>query len=506
MSKTSRVAIIGAGIGGLASAILLARSGYEVHMYEQQDQAGGRAGIKEQNGFRFDTGPSWYLMKDVFERFYELIGEDIDAHITLQRLQPAYKVFFEQTDPIEIYSDIERDRQTFERIEPGAGAALERYIKRSEHMYKLSLRHFLYTDFRQPWKLLHPAIIGRGLSLARMSLRSIDKYVSSYVKDQRLKQILEYPMVFLGTSPFQAPALFSLMSALDFKEGVFYPEGGIYSLIRSLESIAKKHGVQLHVQTPVKRINTIAGRAHSITLADDTEHQADIVLSNADLAFTETELLEPTAQSYPNSYWERKQPSPSALLMYLGIKGSLPELTHHNLLFVDDWQANFEAIFKDKVPPSSASLYICKPSHTDHTVAPAGHENVFVLVPLPAGVSLSQDEQTMLIDRYLSQIKKQTGVDLMKNCVTKAFFGPNDFADTFQAWQSTMLGPSHILRQSAFFRTGNKSKKLDNLYYVGAGTMPGIGLPMCLISAELTAQRIQSDHDGEIQSKRRSRS
>jgi len=494
MSK--RVIIIGAGIGGLATANLLAKAGYTVDIFEKEATPGGRAGQLVKDGFTFDTGPSWYLMPDVFAHYYELLNEDVAALLDLERLSPGYKVFFESKPPITITSNLDSDIVTFESIEPGAGQALESYVKRSETIYRLSLRHFLYSNFVSIGDFLKRDVIRNSLTMIRMAFTSIDQYVGRYVRDQRLQQILEYPMVFLGTSPFKAPAIYSLMSALDFKEGVFYPKGGIYTIIESLVTIGKKNGVTYHFNASVEKIVTTDAIAKGIQLHSGETQLADIVISNADLHFTETKLLDPAHRTYPDSYWKNKEASPSALLLYLGIKGEIPEFEHHNLLFVDGWKDNFDAIYNTRTAPEQASIYICKPSQSDPSVAPAGHENVFVLVPLPAGVSLNNEQTDMLTNQYLDQIKAMTGVDLASRTVTKSTFGPDDFATKYYSWQSSMLGQSHKLTQSAFFRTPNVSKKVKNLYYVGGNTTPGIGLPMCLIGAELIYKRLSGDKHG----------
>lgn len=498
MTMRRNVIIIGAGIGGIATASLLAKAGYSVSVYEKNHQPGGRADLLVANGFRFDMGPSWYLMPEVFEHFYELMGENVGDHLDLIRLSPAYKVFFESQQPaITITSNQAIDSATFEAIEPGAGKALERYVDKGNIIYSLALRHFLYSNFTSLTDFLRAEVLARGPTMLRLAFTPIDRYVSRFVRDTRLKQILEYPMVFLGTSPFSAPAIYSLMSALDFRQGVFYPRGGMYTIIESMMTIARKNGVQFFFDTPVESILTHNHLATGVSLGDDSVIAADIVISNADIHFTETQLLPAADRSYSDAYWRRLQPGPSALLIYLGIEGSIDTLEHHNLIFVDDWKANFDAIYKDKTFPASASIYICKPSGIDPTVAPAGHENIFVLVPLPAGKSMDAIEQAAFTAQYLDQITTMTGIaDLQRRIVFQQTFGPDDFATKFHSWQSTALGASHILRQSAFFRTSNHSKKVDNLYYVGGNTTPGVGLPMCLIGAELIYKRLAGDVKG----------
>ncbi|RYF29255.1 MAG: phytoene desaturase [Chloroflexi bacterium] len=494
---SKKVVIIGAGIGGIATASLLAKAGYNVSVYEKNDGAGGRAGLLERDGFRFDTGPSWYLMPEVFEHYFSLLGKDVDRELDLIRLSPAYRVFFESQPPVTITSDLATDAQTFESIEPGAGNQLQRYVSDGDIIYRLSLKYFLYSNFSDLRDLMKFDIIKKALPLLRRALQPIDRYVASFVHDKRLQQILEYPMVFLGTSPFSAPAIYSLMSALDFKEGVFYPQGGMYTIIERMMSISRELGVDYHFDAAVKKILTVNGTASGIELDDGTVIAADIVISNADLHFTETKLLQPTDQSYPTKYWSKQQSGPSALLMYLGIRGELPSFNHHNLLFVDSWEQNFRDIYIDKTNPHPASIYICNPSKTDPSVAPTGTENIFVLVPLPPDADVPPEAIDDLADQYIKQISAMTNVpDFADRIISRQLFGPDDFRTKFHAWQATALGPSHVLSQSALFRTPNKSKKVKNLYYVGAATTPGIGLPMCLIGAELIYKRLAGDTRG----------
>jgi phytoene desaturase len=491
-----KVVIIGAGIGGLATANLLAKAGFEVDVYEKESIPGGRAGQLKVNGYKFDTGPSWYLMPSVFEHYFELLNEDIKDHLKLKRLDPAYKVFFENSTPLTISSNLKKDAKTFEGIEKGSGDQLKKYVDKSQKIYRASLDHFLYTNFTSIKDFLSLEVLKFGPRMLKLSLQSIDSYVSGYVKDLRLKQVLEYPMVFLGTSPFSAPAIYSLMSALDFEEGVFYPEGGMYKIIEALFNIGKSLGVSFHFNQDVNAIDIKNGVANGIKLKSGKKIAADIVISNSDIYHTDKFLTEEKYRSYSDKYWDKLDPSPSALLMYIGVKGKIKEFEHHNLIFVDEWKKNFDDIHKNKKAPEKASIYISMASKSDPYISPKSAENVFVLVPLPADLKLSKTETEQLGKHYLKQIKNMTRVDLLESQDYISYFGPNDFATKFYSWKSSMLGPSHILKQSAMFRTPNKSKKVKNLYYVGAGVTPGIGLPMCLISAELIYKRLAGDKRG----------
>ena len=488
MSK--KIVIIGAGIAGLASANLLQKAGFQVHVYEKNQQLGGRAGQLKKDGFTFDTGPSWYLMPEVFKQYFSLFQLNVEKELDIKRLNPAYKVFFESHDPMTVQGDLKKDSASFEAIEKGAGEKLKQYVAEGNEIYQMAMRHFLYSNFTDLRDLMNKEVIGSTGRMAKLLLTPIHGRVKKFVRAKPLQQILEYPMVFLGTSPFKAPAMYSLMSALDFKEGVFYPAKGMYSIIELLVSIGKKLGVKYHLDADITKIAHKKGFATGVVVNNEIV-SADIVISNADLHHTETKLLDTTARSYPDEFWNKKESGISALLLYIGVKGSLPQMEHHNLLFVDNWKQNFTDIYQNKKIPDSASIYVSRTTATDPKTAPKGHENLFVLVPLPTNVHLTKVAEKKLIDRFIQQVATGIGApDLAERIVTLESFGPSDFKDHFNSWEGTALGMSHLLLQSAMWRIPNKSKKLKNLYYVGANTVPGIGLPMCLISAELVYKRI----------------
>ena len=495
MSK--KVVIIGAGLGGVALASYLAKAGFVVEVHEKLDYIGGRVGAFEKDGFYFDVGPSWYLMPEVFEHYFELMGSTADKELDLVKLDPYYKVFFETGEPIEIGPDQEKNRAVFESFEPGAGKQLEKYVAQSTNVYDLALKHFLYTNFQTLKEFIKPEIVFHGFKMGRLALSSYDGEVSRYFDNPRLKQILEYSSVFLGASPYDAPAIYTLMSTLDYRDGVFYPRGGMATVAKAMQGLAEKAGVKFYTNSPIKEISVDDGHATGIILESGEQIEADIVISNADLHFTETKLLEEQWQTYPEKYWKKRNPGPSSLLLYLGVKGELPELEHHDLLFVDSWKENFQAIYKDRTIPSPASIYISRTTATDESFAPAGHEALVVLVPLPAGDGLEQHEYEAVADDYIAQIARMTGInDLEERIVFRDMMTPNDFGTRYNAWGNNSIGPAHTLKQTAIFRTGNRSKKLDNLYYVGGMTLPGIGMPMVLISAELVYKKIVGNRQG----------
>ncbi len=528
-----RVAVVGGGIGGLATAALLAAEGHTVTLLEKQDRVGGRAGSWEAGGFRFDTGPSWYLMPEVIDHFFKLMGTSAAEQLELIRLDPGYRVIFEENrEAVDVPADRPAVVKLFESLEPGAGEALEKYLDSAEDTYTIAKRRFLYSTFESFLPLLRPDVLVRLPRLLRLLLQPLSGFVAGRFADPRLRQILGYPAVFLGSSPFDAPSMYHLMSHLDLDDGVLYPMGGFTSLISAMTKVAEEAGVDIRTGADVVSIDTVSRDTASIDIASGAAPkgvrrrgprrpsarvtgvsyrsggalhrvEADVVVSAADLHHTETVLLPGDRQTYPEKYWSKRVPGPSALLLYLGVKGSLPQLEHHTLLFTADWKDNFGRIFGAETSiPSPASLYVCRPSATDPSVAPAGHENVFVLVPIPAdvgigggGVDRGGDARVEeLADAVIAQITEWAHIpDLAERIVLRRTYGPRDFASDLNAWRGTSLGPAHTLRQSAFLRGSNRSRKVEGLYYAGSSTVPGIGIPMCLISAELVVKRLRSD-------------
>jgi len=508
----ARSVVIGGGIAGLATAGLLAREGYEVTLLESRSRLGGRAGLWEYEGFRFDTGPSWYLMPEVFDHFFRLMGTSARHELELRRLDPAYRVFFEgDPTPFDVRSGRDAARSLFESIEPGAGARLDDYLDSAALTHRLALDVFLYTTFRRYRPLMTGAVLRRAGTLARMLREPLDTFIARRFADPRLRQILGYPAVFLGSSPARTPSMYHLMSHLDLEDGVWYPMGGIAAVIERIARLASTAGADIRTGLTAIAIDTDDCRGGATTTAvraidaAGVAHRfpAELVVSAADLHHTETELLPARLRTYSDDWWARRSPGPGAVLVYLGVTGTLPRLAHHSLFFTNDWDAHFTAIFREPTSvPRPASLYVCRPTATDVSVAPPGAENLFLLVPVPADPALGHGGMEgagdaaveAIADAAIDQVAAWADIpDLRERIVVRRTVGPGDFADELHAWRGGALGPGHTLRQSAFLRARNASAKVSGLLYAGGSTIPGIGLPMCLISAELVLKRLRDD-------------
>ncbi|WP_302928455.1 phytoene desaturase family protein [Natronocalculus amylovorans] len=481
------VVVIGGGFGGLSTACYLADAGANVTVVEKNEQLGGRASRLVSDGFRFDMGPSWYLMPDVFERFFGHFDRDVSDYYTLSRLDPHYRIFFKDGDQVDLVPDLEQNKQLFESYESGAAEELERYLEKSQRNYEIGMEHFVYTDRPRLRDYMDLDVLrySWGLSL----IGSMQGHVEDYFEHPKLQQIMQYTLVFLGGSPTNTPALYNLMSHVDFNMGVYYPDGGIGAVVDGIVELGSELGVEYVTDQPVTEIAGKRG-GFAVRTEHGEEYLCDLVVSDADYAHTEQEMLPPEKRQYSQEYWDSRTYAPSAFLIYLGVEGDVEPLAHHTLVIPTNWEPHFEEIFENPAWPDDPAYYLCVPSKTDDTVAPEGHSNLFALVPIAPDLEDTPEIREQYRELVLDDIAENTGVSLHDRIVFEKVFSVDDFTDRYNSMQGTALGMAHTLRQTALFRPPHRSKKVDGLYFTGSYTTPGIGVPMCLISGQITAEEI----------------
>jgi len=495
------VVVVGGGFGGLSAACFLARDGADVTLLEKNEQVGGRASRLETEGFTFDMGPSWYLMPDVFERFFAHFGKSPTDYYDLERLDPHYRVFWKDGDRMDVVPDVEAMVETFETYETGAGGALLEYLDTSELHYETAMDDFVYTDRPRLRDWVDPDVM-KAAPIGLKLVGTMDDYVSEYFSNPKLQQIMQYTLVFLGGAPSNTPALYNIMSHVDFNMGVWYPVrkesderdgGGIGVVVDGIVELAEELGVEFVTDSEVVEITKRKSGFHVETVDGDV-YRPDSVVSDADYAHVERELLPAHERQYDDDYWEKKTYSPSAFLLYMGVEGDIDPLAHHTLVLPTDWDGHFERIFEDPGWPEDPAYYVCAPSATDDTVAPEGHSNLFVLVPIAPGLDDTPEIREQYREMVLDDLAENTGVDLRERIVFEEGFAVNDFAERYNAYDGNALGGlAHTLRQTALLRPRHRSTALDGLYYTGGYTTPGIGVPMCLISGEHTAAALVED-------------
>jgi phytoene desaturase len=486
-----KVVVIGAGMGGITAAALLAKQGFDVTVLERHDQPGGRARVWREGGFTFDMGPSWYLMPDVFERFFAEFGKRPSDYYTLKRMDPSYRVFFEGEGHVDITPRLDETKATFEGWEAGAGARFQEYLDGTEYQYNVAMADFVYKAYKRLYQFMNRKLLVEGSRLHL--LENLDRYIQRFFKDHRIRKVLEYNIVFLGGAPKDSPALYALMSHVDFNLGVWYPMGGLTEVVRGFHRLAKENGAKFYFGHDVKRIIVKDGWATGVE-TDKGTFAADVVLANADYHHVEQELLEPQWRSYTKAYWEKRKMAPSTLLFYLGLDRRVEGLQHHNLYLRRDWDAHFRTIFKEPGWPDNPCYYVSVPSITDPAVTPEGKENMFVLVPVAAGLEDTEETRERYFDWVIGHLEGITGQSIRDHIVLKRSFAHRDFEHDYSAYRGTALGLAHTLRQTAVFRLRHTSKRVENLYFTGHYCHPGIGVPMVIISSQIVSEEIGKNH------------
>ncbi len=490
-----KTTIIGAGFGGLATAALLAKEGHDVTVLEKNDQVGGRARVHKDKGFQFDMGPSWYLMPDVFEEFFDNFNSKPEDFYELKRLDPSYRIFFSDKEVLDVHADFEKNYELFDRLEENGGEKLKNYLEGAQKKYETAMEGLIYEDYDSIFDFFNVKLLLGGSKLD--IFRNLDKVVTKNFESDEARKILEYSIGFLGGSPKITPAIYQLMSYVDFIEGVWFPTGGIKMVADAIKEIAEENGAEIKLNHEVERIEVREGKATTL-VTNQGDLTTDLVVVNADYPYTELNLLDEEYRTYDQKYWDKKQFAPSAFVAYVGIDKQIDDLLHHTLFLDEDWGANFDEIFDSDEPrwPKNPSYYVNVPSKTDPGLAPEGSETLFILVPLAPGLDDTERAREKFYNKIMSDLEKKVGENIRDHVVTKRIFAVNDFRDDYNAYKGTALSLVHTLRQTALWRPRHHSKKVDNLYYTGQYTHPGIGVPMTLISAQIVADSLGNRYGG----------
>jgi phytoene desaturase len=492
------IGIVGAGIGGLSAAAYLARDGADVTVYEQRSEVGGVAGTLVDGEFQFDTGPSWYLMPELFERFFDHFDSQPADYYDLERLDPNYRVYWKDGDSVDVPADPGAAAELFESYEDGGGEAFERYLEQAEEAYEIGMNRFVMAN---RWRLrdyvsTDVARSGRGINF----LGTMDEHVSEYFDHPKLQQLVQYTLVFLGGSPYNTPALYTLMSHVDYGLGVYYPQGGMSAFIDALESVAREQGVEIRTETPVTGLVPSQSSISVDHRGGTTSH--DRVVNNAPPAHVERDLLpDDVVGSRPigslvggdGEYWDSRTLAPSAFMLYLGIDGDLDEFEHHTLVLPTDWSDHFESIFEESGWPEDPAYYVNVPSQTDPSVAPEDAETLVVLVPVAPELDDDPEQRERFRDDVLDSLAEHVGVDLHDRIRVEHSACVSDYKAQFNKLGGTALGLAHTLEQTGPMRPGFKVPNVERAYYVGGDVNPGIGVPMCLLSGEHVAEVVKDD-------------
>ena len=481
------VIVIGSGFAGLSAASFMAKEGWEVTVLEKNATPGGRARQLKENGFTFDMGPSFYWMPDVFERYFAQFGKKVTDYYRLQRLDPSYRIYWNDgyTD---MPADFEALKNVFESFEPGSAAKLEKYLKGALYKYEVGVNKLVYKPSRSITEFMDWETISGVFKLQVFS--SIKKHIAQYFTHPKLRQIMEFPVLFLGALPEDTPALYSLMNYADIKGGTWYPERGMYAVVEGMYKLATELGVKFNFNENVQQI-VVENSAAKKVVTDKNIFEGDAVISGADYQFTEKSLLAPAYQSYSDAYWNRKVMAPSCLLYYVGINKKLKHLIHHSLFFDVSFDQHGIEIYKKPDWPAEPLFYVSVSSITDDTVAPEGHENIVFLVPVAAGLEGDTDE---LRDKYFEiiarRMEKYCGESILDSIVYKKTYSVSDFVHDYNSFRGNAYGLANTLLQTAIFRPACQSKKVKNLFYTGQLTVPGPGVPPSLISGEVVAKQV----------------
>jgi phytoene desaturase len=499
MGKKATALVIGAGFGGIAAAGRLARQGFDVVVVEKNDAPGGRCSQIIRDGHRFDVGPTLFLMPEVFSETYSALGESMHDHLDLRRIDPTYRVYFEDGVQLALTSDLNIMQKQLEAIERGSFGGFLRYLAEGYKHYHVSLDRFVGRNFKSLRDYFSP----RNLPLL-FQLKALVKHydnTGNFFQDPHLRAAFTFQNMYLGLSPYDAPATYSLLQYTELADGVWFPIGGLFQVTRSLVALAEKRGARFMYDSPVARIAVDGSRATGVELEDGRHLSADVIIANADLPYVYRHLL-PDQDAADEL--DRKKYTCSAIMFYWGVDRVHPQIGHHNVFLAGDYRASFDRIFEDHTLPDEPSFYVHAPARTDPDAAPAGQDTLMVLVPVGHIDDDTEQNWTVLSQRaratVLRRLDSELGIaDLDRHIKFEIAYTPRDWFTRYNLAKGAAFGLSHNFRQVGYLRPQNRHKRYRNLYFVGSSTHPGTGLPIVLLSAKLTTERVLQDFGGELQ-------
>lgn len=489
---SSSVIIVGSGFAGLSAASFMAKAGWKVTVIEKNSTAGGRARQLKENGYTFDMGPSWYWMPEVFESYFEKFDRQVSDYYSLHRLDPSYRVYWEDgfTD---VPADYTKFKKMVEEFEPGASEQLEKYLKEAAFKYEVGIKKLVHKPGRSISEFFDRDIVKGVFRLDVFT--SIKKHINRHFKNQRLRQLMEFPVLFLGALPENTPALYSLMNYADIKGGTWYPRGGMYSVVEAIHKLAVELGVKFYFNEEVQQI-VIQNNAAKELITNRNVHAADVIISGADYYFTEEKLLPKKYRSYSETYWDKRVMAPSCLLYFLGLNKKLKNVLHHSLFFDVPFEQHAKEIYNDLQWPTNPLFYASINSVTDDTVAPAGCDNMVLLIPVASGLQGDDDAiRRKYFQQAIARMERHTGQSILDAVVYKKTFSVSDFSTEYNSFRGNAYGLANTLMQTALFKPSCKSKKVKNLFYTGQLTVPGPGVPPCLISGEVVAKEVIKEYN-----------
>lgn len=484
MKIKKKIVVIGAGISGLSAACYLAKAGYDVTIVEKNNHTGGRIRLLKEDGFSFDMGPSWYWMPDVFEKFYNDFGYKTLDFYDLKRLDPSYKIYWKDNTSSNIPASYNELKRLFDTIEKGSGNKLDKYLDDARIKYEVGMGEFVERPSLSITEYLDPKLITNSFKLDL--LKSISNSISKKFINEKLRQILEFPVLFLGAKPSKTPALYSMMNYADIKLGTWYPVGGMFEIAKAFTKIAEEQGVKIKLNEPVKKVNIDNGKINKVITKINT-YEVDGVVNGADFNHFEQNILEKKYRMYDEKYWNSRVFAPTCLLFYLGVNKSLEGLEHHNLFFDTNFEEHSKDIYDRHTWPKEPLFYLSSTSKTENT-APEGYENIFILIPL--STEIKEDES--IVEKYfnvvIDRVEKKIGQKFKENIIYKKVFSRNDFINDYNSFKGNAYGLANTLLQTGFLKPKMKNKNIRNLYYTGQLTVPGPGLPPSILSGKIVSK------------------